>query len=147
MKKLALFNAREKQVTRSFLTTFAAALLFACGSSSSTGSGQSQGSGDATVSDTNFNATGMIPCSMGSGAPTGNCDFGVVRRGNGNADVYVTKPDGRKRIITFENGRAIGADVSQADWGEFRASKESDLYIIYIGEERYEIPEAVVFGG
>jgi hypothetical protein len=131
------------------LLTLAAGLFFACGSVS-TGGGStsgSQGSGDSVVPGTNYNATGMIPCSMGGGGSTGNCDFGVVRRGNGSADVHVTKPDGRKRVIFFEKGRAIGADVSQADPGEFRASKESDLYIIHIGNERYEIPEAVINGG
>ena len=59
----------------------------------------------------------------------------------------ITKPDGRTRIIFFEAGKAIGYDTSQADLGEFRASKEGDTYLIQIGEERYEIPEAVIFGG
>jgi hypothetical protein len=94
-----------------------------------------------------FNATGMVPCKTGRGAPTGNCDFGVVRRGSGDADVHVTRPDGRTRVIYFQNGRAVGYDQSQADRGQFRASKESDLYIINIGDERYEIPEAVIYGG
>jgi hypothetical protein len=104
-------------------------------------------SSDAKVPGTNFHATGNIPCSMGNGQPTGSCPFGVTRKGNGNADVTVKKPDGRSRVIFFENGKAISADVSQADPGEFRASKEGDLSIIRIGNERYEIPDAVVFGG
>lgn len=61
--------------------------------------------------------------------------------------VTVTKPDGRKRVIYFENGRATGYDQSQADRGVFSASKESDLNIVHIGDERYEIPDAVIFGG
>jgi len=45
-------------------------------------------------------------------------------------------------------GRPIGADTSQADgYGEFRATKENDLHRIRVGEERYEIPDAVVLGG
>ncbi len=115
------------------------------------GSGNSGSSGasanDAKVAGTDFNATGMIPCSMGNGAPTGNCDFGVVRRGNGDADVHITKSNGATRVIYFQDGNAVGYDRSQADRGEFSASKESDLYIVRIGSERYEIPEAVVFGG
>ncbi|MGK7944724.1 MAG: hypothetical protein AB4058_09670 [Microcystaceae cyanobacterium] len=102
---------------------------------------------DAKVPGTNYHATGNIPCSMGNGQTTRNCPFGVTREGNGTANVTVTKPDGRKRIIFFESGNAIGADVSQADWGEFSASKDSDLFIIRIGKERYEIPDAVIFGG
>ena len=33
------------------------------------------------------------------------------------------------------------------DPGEFSATSESDLNIIRIGQERYEIPDAVVSGG
>jgi hypothetical protein len=105
------------------------------------------GNTDAKVQGTNYHATGNIPCSMGNGQPTGSCPFGVTRKGNGNADVTVKKPDGRSRVIFFENGKAIGADVSQADPGDFSASKQGDLSIIRIGKERYEIPDAVIFGG
>ncbi len=103
--------------------------------------------GDAKVPGTNYHATGNIPCSMGNGQPTGPCPFGVTRQGNGTANVTVKKSDGRSRVIFFKNGKAIGADVSQADPGEFSASKEGDLFMIRIGKERYEIPDAVVFGG
>jgi len=102
---------------------------------------------DAKVPGTNYHATGNVTCSMGDGKPAGSCPFGVTRRGNGSADVTVTKPDGRKRIIFFEKGKAIGADTSQADPGEFSASKQDDIYIIRIGKERYEIFEAIIFGG
>jgi hypothetical protein len=45
-------------------------------------------------------------------------------------------------------GRPIGADASQADgYPEFRATKEGNLNLIRIGEERYEIPDAIVLGG
>jgi hypothetical protein len=84
---------------------------------------------------------------MGGEAPTGSCAFGVTREGNGSGIVTVTKSDGRTRAIFFENGTATGYDMSQADPGEFRAEKQADLNIIYIGEERYEIPDAVIFGG
>ncbi len=94
----------------------------------------------------NFNARGKVPCKISRGTPTANCDFGVVRRGNGDADVQIRMPNGKIRFIYFQNGRAVGYDRSQGG-GAFRASKESDLYIIQIGEERYEIPEAVIYGG
>ncbi|WP_019501480.1 hypothetical protein [Pseudanabaena sp. PCC 6802] len=103
--------------------------------------------GDALVPGTNYNATGNVSCSMGGGQPTASCRFGVVRKGNGNGTVTVTKPDGRTRSIFFENGKATGYDRSQADRGSFSASKQSDLNIIRIGQERYEIPDAVIFGG
>lgn len=102
---------------------------------------------DAKVAGTDFHATGNIPCSMGKGQPTGSCAFGVKREGNGSAMVTVTKVDGSKRVIFFENGRAIGYDQSQADTGKFKAEKDADLNVIHIGDERYEIPDAVVQGG
>jgi hypothetical protein len=44
-------------------------------------------------------------------------------------------------------GRPIGADSSQADGNlTFRAARENDLHVIRIGNERYEIPDAVVLG-
>ncbi|MFO1315375.1 MAG: hypothetical protein U1F58_07200 [Burkholderiales bacterium] len=95
-----------------------------------------------------FDATGSVPCAQAKGQPTSQCAMGVARAGGGTATVAVTRPDGRKRFIFFEKGKATGADVSQADGNlQFRAKKEADLYLIQVGDERYEIVEAVVFGG
>ena len=45
-------------------------------------------------------------------------------------------------------GRPIGADVSESEGRlEFSATKDSDLHRIRIGNERYEIPDAVILGG
>ncbi len=45
-------------------------------------------------------------------------------------------------------GKPVGADTSQADgYLEFRETRESDLNMIRIGNERYEIPDAVILGG
>jgi len=102
---------------------------------------------DALVEGTGFHATGNVSCSMGVDQPAGSCPFGVTREGDGNGMVTITKPDGRKRVVFFEKGRAIGADVSEADPGEFSANREDDTTIVHIGSERYEIPNAVVMGG
>lgn len=78
----------------------------------------------------------------------GQCEFGVARAGGGYATVVVRHPDGFARAIFFRMGRPLGADTSQADgYPAFRAEKESDLNIIRVGDERYEIPDAVVLGG
>jgi len=95
-----------------------------------------------------FDATGSILCAQHLGQPTGQCEFGVARAGGGYATVVVNRPDGRQRAIFFRMGRAIGADTSQADGNpEFRATKDGDLNLIRIGDEHYEIPDAVVSGG
>ena len=95
-----------------------------------------------------FDATGQIPCAQAAGQPTGPCDFGVARDGGGTATVIITKPDGVKRAIVVLDGKANSADTSQADgYGEFKAEQENDLHLIRVGEERYEIPDAVITGG
>lgn len=95
-----------------------------------------------------FDATGRIPCAMAQGQPMGSCPFGVARAGGGYATVVVTRPDGRRRALFFRMGKAIGADTSQGEGSAtFSTSKEADLYTVRVGNERYELPEAVVFGG
>lgn len=95
-----------------------------------------------------FDTNGQIPCAQHKGQPMGQCPFSVSRGSNSSATVVVTRPDGRKRAIFFEKDKAISADLSQADGNmNFRATKKADLYMIHAGDERYEIPEAVVFGG
>jgi hypothetical protein len=45
-------------------------------------------------------------------------------------------------------GMPIGADTSQAHgYPEFGVSKANDLHLIRVGEECYEIPDAVALGG
>jgi hypothetical protein len=102
---------------------------------------------DAAVHGTKSNATEKIPCSVAKGKPTGSCQFSVTREGKGNGIVTITKPDGSTRAIFFENGKAVGADVSQAVPGEFSAKKEGDMNVIRIGDEHYQIPDAVISGG
>jgi hypothetical protein len=116
--------------------------------------GAAQAGSDAMVeaagraSEGKFNATGKIPCAQTPSQPMGQCDFGVARAGGGTAVVSVTLPDGRKRMLMFSKGAAVGADLSQADGNmKFTASKQADLFKIKAGNERYELPEAVIFGG
>ncbi|NJD26552.1 MAG: hypothetical protein FIB06_14240 [Betaproteobacteria bacterium] len=95
-----------------------------------------------------FDARGEIPCAEASGAPMRQCAFEVAREGGGSATVKVSLPSGKMRIIYFEKGKALGADLSQADGDmTFMATKQGDVFKIRAGKERYEIIEAVVFGG
>jgi hypothetical protein len=95
-----------------------------------------------------FDATGQIPCAGAAGQPSRNCNFGVVRMGNGSALVKVMWPDGGNRVITFKAGKPTAYDASEADGGaKLSHEKSADLYIIRIGDQRFEIPEAVVYGG
>ncbi|MGB5527569.1 MAG: hypothetical protein WBO43_02450 [Gemmatimonadota bacterium] len=66
--------------------------------------------------------------------------------GGGYATVVIDRPDGRTRAVYFRMGIPIGADTSEADWGDFSATREGDLNLIRVGEERYEIPDVAVLG-
>jgi len=94
-----------------------------------------------------FDATGNIPCAQSVGKPMMQCEFGVARAGGGYATVVIKRPDGRTRAIYFRMGKPLGADTSEADPGKFSATRKGDLNFIRIGNERYEIPDAVVLGG
>lgn len=95
-----------------------------------------------------WDARGQLGCAEREGQPLGQCDFIVARAGGGYATVVVTRADGRKRAIFFRRGVAVGADTSQADgYPEFRAHRGGDVTTVLVGEERYEIVDAIILGG
>jgi len=95
-----------------------------------------------------FDATGRIPCAQYAGQPMAQCDFGVSRAGGGTATVVVTRLDGRTQALFFTKGKFISADTAESEgYPEYSAERESDLNLIRVGNERYEIPDAVIFGG
>ncbi len=56
-------------------------------------------------------------------------------------------PEGGKRVIFYEDGTPMSFDSSEADGGvEMAVGKESDLFQVRIGEERFEIPDVVLLG-
>lgn len=113
-----------------------------------TSSGTGGGSTDAKVPGTDFHATGDIPCARYAGQPSTTCKFGVVREAGGRAMVTVFWPDGGNRVITFEHGVPAYYDESQADGGaRMTFTKSADLFLITIGDQRFEIVDAVIFGG
>jgi hypothetical protein len=139
-------SAARRNETASYMLTVGVAGAPAAGAAVSDAAKSTDASMRAGMGK--FDATGPIPCAQHAGQPMGQCQFGVARAGGGTATVVVTLLDGRKRVIFFEKGKPVGADISQADGSAtLRATKESDLHMIRIGNERYEIPDAVVFGG
>ena len=95
-----------------------------------------------------YDAAGLVPCAVGLGAPMAQCTFGVARDKGGSATVVVTKPDGVERILFFAEGAFLSPDTSEAGGGfDHSVSREGDLTLIRVEHERYEIPDAVIFGG
>jgi hypothetical protein len=71
------------------------------------------------------------------------CPFGVIREGPGNAGVWIALGDGEERQILFEGGTPVTTDSPET----LRFDKTGDLFVIRVGDERFEIPDAVVSGG
>jgi hypothetical protein len=92
---------------------------------------------------TPFDATGTVDCQSTSAEPTERCLFGVIRQGPGNAGVWIAIGDGAERYFLFESGMPVSSNTAD----ELSFDKIGDLYRIRVGAERYEIPEAVVYGG
>lgn len=59
----------------------------------------------------------------------------------------MTKPDAHRRAIFFDEGRVTGYDASPADRSALEASRQDNLSTLQIGNERYEIRDAVINGG
>jgi len=90
-----------------------------------------------------FDATGLVPCAVHAGQPMRQCPFGVIRAGLGNAGLWVALGDETERHILFEGG--VPAIANSADTMSFE--KAGDLFLIRVGDECFEVPEAVVTGG
>jgi hypothetical protein len=92
---------------------------------------------------TGFDATSAVPCALAAGQPMGQCLLGVVRDGPGNAGVWIAIGGGAERYFLFEGGAVVFSNAE----GMPVVANDAGLYRISVGDERYEIPEAVVYGG
>lgn len=98
----------------------------------------------AGVSTPNREATGMIPCALAVGQPMATCTFRVSRGSGGTASVWVALPSGGERYLDFREGRLVGSDPGMQVFQD----RMGDLNIVSInGIERYELPDAILFGG
>jgi hypothetical protein len=110
------------------------------------------GAPDAKVAGSLYHATGKVPCSVGPDAPgSAQCSFGVVRRGNGQADVYLADP-GFDVTLNKEQLRILkfaGTTVTSANAGEVvKAEKKGDAWMVSVNDfYHYRIPDAVIVGG
>lgn len=102
---------------------------------------------DALVAGTPYNATGRISCVVRTNGPVGDCEFGVIRLGQGSATVTISKLDGHLRTITYYRGTPVGFDQRPGDPARLKSTHEGDQTTVQIGGERYYIPDAVIFGG
>lgn len=88
----------------------------------------------------NFDAVGELPCSLTLGQPTTQCQFGVIRKGNGTAQLSVFSKENKEYLLNFENGKLISP--------RGKTLKRADLSLIELNtHERFEVPDAVIYGG
>jgi Bacterial SH3 domain len=88
-------------------------------------------------------ANGQLDCAAVPGTRMVPCDFAVTRADAARAEVMVTLPDGAKRVIRFENGRAVGSDATGF---AFSATHAGDATLVIVGDQRFDIPDAVAMG-
>ncbi|NTV92922.1 MAG: hypothetical protein HGA72_06550 [Chlorobiaceae bacterium] len=100
---------------------------------------------DALIPGTPFHASTSIVCELSIDPKIRNCEAFVIRRGfDGTATVVAHWPDGMKRSILFVKGRPVTSDAQTLLTG----TKKGRLTIVSIGtDERYEIPDELIFGG
>ena len=100
---------------------------------------------DALVPGTRYHASGKTSCEPPYVNERRECEAWVVRRGNdGTATVLLRWDAGGMRRILFVKGKPEIADVPQP----FSFTRDERGYVIvFSGEARFEIPEALVFGG
>jgi hypothetical protein len=70
----------------------------------------------------------------------------VIRRGGGSATVRVFWPNGGERNLYFENGKVSSSDAESET--AISTQREGDLIKVLVGsDERFEIPDAVMYSG
>lgn len=91
-----------------------------------------------------FDATGQLPCAPQAGQPTTACDFGVIReRRPGYAGLWISIGEEVERYFLFEAGKPVHSNGS----GDIAVERLGNLQLLRLGEERYEVPDAVIYGG
>lgn len=96
---------------------------------------------DARVPGTAFNAVASIGC-RGPGLPSsGQCQAGVVRRADRSADVILLIENGKGRTLSFD------AQGQTRDPGARSSITGEDTVMVTIGQERYDVPTAFLWGG
>jgi hypothetical protein len=102
---------------------------------------------DALLPGTHYHASAPLTCltmPYGDAKPQ-TCEAFVVRRGvDGTATVEIKQGDRVWRRILFVQGKPVASDSP----GKITASRQGDVTIVkFESGERYEIPDALVFGG
>jgi hypothetical protein len=86
---------------------------------------------------------GELNCKMSRAQPYMPCSYVANRKSPGEAKIAVTFPDGTVRTIEYSKGKIVSTDGPKA----FELEKYEDLSTLRIGDESYEIVDAIALGG
>ena len=100
---------------------------------------------DALIPGTPFHASATIACAPPFAARETTCEAFVIRRGfDGTATVEIRWGEGLKRRILFVKGKATASDAPDA----VSVVRKGDVNVVSLGNsERFDIPDALIFGG
>lgn len=102
---------------------------------------------DATLPGTPFHASASVSCipPFVYDAKLQACEAFVIRRGfDGTATVEIRSANGHRRILLFVGGTPVASDSP----APVIFTRKEDLTIVTFDlDERYEIPDALIFGG
>jgi hypothetical protein len=101
---------------------------------------------DALVPGTPYHASATIRCVPYLETEARDCEAAVIRRGfDGTATVEIRGSHDDLRRILFVKGKPEASDSPEA-LSTSRAERDTTV-VTFGGGERYEIPDALVFGG
>jgi len=105
--------------------------------------GQAATSPTAPYTTAEYDATTLLPCSLGEDSLDQDCPAGIFRGDPGSASLRLMKPNGEERILNFDNGEVTTPDGGNLNWD----IKDGDWYIRIDDQEFYIVPEAAINGG
>ncbi len=93
-----------------------------------------------------FDSKGEIPCAQEQGQAMGTCLAAAARSGGGDATVVVTFPNGFARNLYFTHGEFVRASATMSGVGtDMDWRLENKRYFIRVDDQRYELPNTLVF--
>ena len=92
-----------------------------------------------------FDATGEITCAQEVGEKPGSCQA-AVSRADRAAVVVVRFPNGFVRMLSFETGEFLRGNATMSGVGTDTEWRLADgIYHVRVEDQRFELPEALVF--
>ncbi|MEP4365087.1 MAG: hypothetical protein ABJQ53_17100 [Roseibium sp.] len=94
-----------------------------------------------------FDAKGRISCAQEQGQTMGKCRVAIARGVGGDATAVVTFLNGFSRKLTFVHGEFMKANSTMSGSGtDTDWSLTDGLHSIRVDDQRYELPDSLIFG-